>query len=298
MEIAALHLLFVIIATVLQLPSHRSEAFSSVRRCTLPRQSSSSSPSQWSSKARFGSTSDSYQSRRPPNAEEASPSHSTTLCRLLLNRRDAIYRTAKSLSASAIVMLVNPSSSSSSYSSTSARDTVYLQGRVTLQPGQSIPTSIETAALYITVRPNVPDDAPRAILDGTRGKSPPVLSARFPIAPSTTAKGDFFPFQFDLTQQNLTPEGALPLPTATVEGKESDGSRMMLWWEKNGKDLIVSARLDTDGVASTRDPEDLVGRGVSTRLLDRANEDDATVAAVSIELRGRGMFGKSVTAKK
>ncbi len=135
-------------------------------------------------------------------------------------------------------------------------------------------------------------------MDGTRGKSPPVLSARFPIASATTATGEFFPFQFELTQQNLTPEGALLLPTATIDDKESDGSPvMMLWWEKNGKDLVVSARLDSDGVASTRDPEDLVGRGVSTRPLDRAN-DDATVANVSIELRGRGMFGKSVTAKK
>lgn len=158
---------------------------------------------------------------------------------------------------------------------------------------------MEAAALYITVRPNVPDDAPRAILDGTRGKSPPVLSARFPIAiaASSTSEGrEFFPFEFELTQQNLTPEGALVLPTITTADNESDAS-MMLWWEKNGNNLIVSARLDTDGVASTRDPQDLVGRGVSTRSPDRASEN-SNVAIASIELRGRGLFGKSVTARK
>ena len=95
--------------------------------------------------------------------------------------------------------------------------------------------------------------------------------------------------EFELTQKNLTPEGALILPAANNEGEEGDGSAM-LWWEKNDKELIVSARLDTDGVASTRDPEDLVGRGISSRSSDSA-------AVVSIELRGRGLFGKSVTAK-
>ena len=32
------------------------------------------------------------------------------------------------------------------------------------------------------------------------------------------------------------------------------------WWSQD--DLIVSARLDSDGVAATRSPEDLVGRGM------------------------------------
>jgi hypothetical protein len=224
--------------------------------------------------------------------------HRTSSCHLPLNRRDALVKTAKVLSASTIVMLVSPSLSSSYATPISSLppDKVYLRGTVTLQPGQTIPSSSE-AALYITVRPNVPDDAPRAILDGTRGKSPPVLSARFPIASSTTEGAEFFPLDFELTQQNLTPEGAMLLPTTTTTDGEVGDRSTMLWWEKNGKDLIVSARLDTDGVASTRDPEDLVGRGISPRSSERAN-DEANVTVVSIELRGRGMFGKSVTARK
>ena len=273
MEAALLYL-----SVVIHLLTHGSDAFSSVHHCTYTcsrQRPSSSSPPPWSLHAI--SSSHSSDNHRP----------------LLIHRRHALVKTAEAFPASLCVMLVRPASSSS-YSSTPIStlippDKVYLRGTVKLQPGQSSPPSIEGSALYITVRPNVPDDAPRAILDGTRGKSPPVLSARFPIASSPTVGGEFFPFEFELTQQNLTPEGALILPTANNEGEKGDGSAM-LWWEKNGKELIVSARLDTDGVASTRDPEDLVGRGISSRSSDSA-------AVVSIELRGRGLFGKSVTAK-
>jgi hypothetical protein len=53
----------------------------------------------------------------------------------------------------------------------------------------------------------------------------------------------------------------------------------------------VSARLDTDGIASTRDTTDLVGRGI---FHGSAIMSDTTV---SIQLGGRGMFGKRVTSK-
>ena len=33
-----------------------------------------------------------------------------------------------------------------------------------------------------------------------------------------------------------------------------------VWWSR--EDLIVSARLDLDGVVATKDPTDLVGRGI------------------------------------
>ena len=284
MEAIVLHrLVVIIVAALLQLLSHGSEAFSCGRRCSRPRQSSS-----WSLNS-HDRNDRSQHSQRSPNNKVATIAHNPTTCHPLL-RRGVLVKTAEVLSASTIALLVNPSSSSSTPTSSLPSDRVYLRGTVTLQPGQSIPSSSE-AALYITVRPNVPDDAPRAILDGTRGKSPPVLSARFPIVSSTTEGGKFFPFEFQLTQQNLTPEGALQLPTTTTAETEVGDGSTMLWWEKNGKDLIVSARLDTDGVASTRDPEDLVGRGISSHSSERTN-------VVSIELRGRGMFGKSVTARK
>jgi len=148
-------------------------------------------------------------------------------------------------------------------------DKIYVSGTATLQSGISIDEIGTNAALYITARPNKPDNVPRAVLDGSRGKAPPILSARF--------SNPTFPFDFDLSSQWLTPEGA-----SVVEGKDTDD----VWW--SGEDLIISARLDSDGVAATRDPTDLVGRGIY------AAKDDSKV---SIELQGRGMFGKAVTKK-
>ena len=67
-----------------------------------------------------------------------------------------------------------------------------------------------------------------------------------------------------------------------VEGSSS------AWWKD--EDLVVSARFDSDGVAATRDPTDLVGRGFYS---SKSSQDP-----VAVELQGRGLFGKSVTAKK
>ena len=147
----------------------------------------------------------------------------------------------------------------------------YVKGIATLQAGVSMPDEIGAgAALYITCRPNRPDNVPKAILDGSRGKAPPVLAARF--------ADPKFPFAFTLTSENLTPEGA-----SVVEGSSS------AWWKSD--DLVVTARLDSDGVAATRDPNDLVGRGYYS---SNSSRDAVTV----LELQGRGFFGKSVTGKK
>lgn len=154
--------------------------------------------------------------------------------------------------------------------STAAESTAYVKGTATLQAGVSTDEIGPGAALYVTARPNKPDNVPRAILDGSRGKPPPVLAARF--------ADPQFPFVFSLTSENLTPEGA-----SIIEGSSSDS----IWW--SGEDLIVSARFDSDGVAVTRDPTDLVGRGIYSAK----NKEN-----ISIELQGRGLFGKSVTSKK
>ena len=150
--------------------------------------------------------------------------------------------------------------------------TTFVKGTATLQTGLSN-DSIDSGsqALYITARPRRPDNVPKAILDGSRGKPPPVLAARF--------ERPQFPFEFSLTSDNLTAEGA-----SVVEVSDNG---VIIWW--SDEDLIVSARLDSDGVAATRDPGDLVGRG----FYSAAAQDD-----VIIELQGRGMFGKAVTSKK
>ena len=144
----------------------------------------------------------------------------------------------------------------------------HVTGTVTLQNGLSSENIEPGAALYITARTNKPDNVPKAILDGSRGKSPPVFASRF--------ENPQFPFKFSLTSENLTVEGA-----SAVEGSDN------VWWR--GEDFVVSARLDSDGVAATRDPTDLVGRGFYSSVL----RDD-----VMIDLQGRGMFGKAVTSKK
>ena len=146
---------------------------------------------------------------------------------------------------------------------------VVFGGEISLQPGATIPDDISLSALYITARPNNPVDVPRAILDGSNGKPPPVLAARF-----VNIK---FPFNFELKTSDLTVEGNSRISS-------DDG---YYWWEKS--DLIVSARFDTDGIAATRDPSDLVGRNMYI-----SGKDDT----VTIELQGRGIAGKFFTTKK
>jgi len=178
---------------------------------------------------------------------------------ILLSRRDVL-----SISIATTTTLVSLPQQAKSIESTT-----FIKGTANLQAGVSDGNIESGAALYVTCRPNRPDNVPRAILDGSRGKPPPVLAARF--------ENPQFPFEFSLTTENLTPEGA-----SAVEGGDN-----VIWW--SGEDLVVSARLDNDGVAATRDPNDLVGRGFySPKAQDY----------VTIELQGRGMFGKAVTSKK
>ena len=111
------------------------------------------------------------------------------------------------------------------------------------------------------------------------GKVPPLATARFagPIR---------FPYAFELdAARDITPE------FANVPAEQ---------WAS--QDLIVSCRLDTDGVAATRDPADLVGRG--TLLKGAGGGSGAAVSGspggwkpVEIALEGRGLTGKILTAK-
>lgn len=156
-----------------------------------------------------------------------------------------------------------------------SKESTFVYGTVNLPAGITDPGPVPTSdennqpptkpALYVTVRPNRPDNVPRAILDGSRGKPPPVLAARF--------ENPGFPFEFGLGEKDLTPEGM---------GNESGG----YWWSSD--DLIVSARWDSDGVAATRSPEDLVGRNLWKK---------GTTEGFVLDLQGRGKFGKYATKK-
>mmetsp|Transcript_8622 Transcript_8622/g.18540 ORF Transcript_8622/g.18540 Transcript_8622/m.18540 type:complete len:311 (+) Transcript_8622:122-1054(+) len=178
----------------------------------------------------------------------------------------------------------------------------FLEGVASLKPGTEFrpPSSSEdsagadappstTPALYVTARPESMGSAPRTLLDAAAGryggKVPPVLAARFSIAPEFDGVGAF-PFQFRLNAADLTEEGAFG----------SDGEGRRYWWE--GEDLAISARLDSDGVAATRNPEDLVGRSLARAAAAGSSSGSYYEGVVTIELQGRGLFGKSVTRKK
>lgn len=123
-------------------------------------------------------------------------------------------------------------------------------------------------ALYITARPATPDNIPAAVLSGSRGRPPPVLAAR--VAPPLS-----FPLDFTLEEpRDLTVEGAKDPPQ---------------WWR--GSQLVVAARLDADGIAATRGPEDLVGSGTTAQGGTPGN------AVLRIDLRDRGLGGKLLTSR-
>jgi hypothetical protein len=95
----------------------------------------------------------------------------------------------------------------------------FFRGKVMTSPDVKFPEETSSSALYVTARPNKADNVPRAILDGSNGKPPPVLVARY--------ANPQFPFDFSLTKADLTQEG--------LSTSESD----QFWFE--GQDLIVSA---------------------------------------------------------
>lgn len=137
-----------------------------------------------------------------------------------------------------------------------------LQGVVTIAAGVEIPSYSETC-LYITAREDV--GMWQSAIRST--KPPPLMAVK--ISPAKS-----FPLQFRMsTDTDLTLE-------ATTLAKD---------WTSGNVPLTLSARLDTDGLASTRSPEDLVGRG-NARFADGKWED------VSITLVGRGVTGKFVTS--
>lgn len=189
------------------------------------------------------------------------------------SRRDCLWR-AVTACTTTFVLLTSPPTHASS-PSLSPDKSVWVEGRVDLAPDATVQAVEGQAnALYVTCRPNRPDNVPAAILSGTRGKPPPVLAARF--------ENPTFPLKFSLDAENLTPEGA-----NTGGGESPTG----YWW--SGDDLVVSARWDADGVAATRSPEDLVGRAVLLRSGDRGGD----AAVVVVQLQGRGAFGKFATQK-
>jgi hypothetical protein len=211
----------------------------------------------------------------PPTYDSATSTSATPV----VHRRDAFQNIAVVIGASLLFAGVRPATAATTDDDSNR---IFLKGVVSLPAdynGRPTPdaatTMTTTPALYVTCRPDRPDNVPGAILSGTRGKPPPVLAARF--------ENPTFPFQFELGSKDLTMEGiSNDSGTAAME----DPNLQNVWWNK--ENLVVSARLDSDGVAATRSPEDLVGRGFWK------NGD----ASVEVPLSGRGAFGKFATGAK
>jgi hypothetical protein len=115
------------------------------------------------------------------------------------------------------------------------------------------------AALYITLRPV--------------GRSPPIAARRVPLS-DLSQTSPLFPLSL-----TLTPSDALP-----------DAPPLEAW--QDAPQLLVSARLDVDGVAATRSPEDLIGRAAAQRSAAGGAWQGAPVVLV-----GRGLAGRLATKR-
>ena len=121
---------------------------------------------------------------------------------------------------------------------------------VAVASDQAVPSA---AALYDTLRP-------------AGSRAGPVAARRIPL------------------------NGRLLLPMRLELGSADglpDAPPLAEWWLQP---LLVSARLDSDGVAATRDPEDLVGRVV-------AQAGRGGYGTAELPLQGRGLGGRLVTQR-
>ena len=123
-----------------------------------------------------------------------------------------------------------------------------------------------TSAIYLTAKQDIGIWTAQV----RNMKPPPLLTSR-------TAAPFTFPLDVTLNgQTDLTPEGL----------------GMQKQWQTGKVPLVISARLDVDGVAATRNAEDLIGKAI-------VNKDKATGqwTGCSIELEDRGVGGRIVTKK-
>jgi len=69
----------------------------------------------------------------------------------------------------------------------------------------------------------------------------------------------------------------------------------------NNKKIVVTVRLDTDGIAATRDSTDLIGKSIAEPIGSSSSSSDGEKgkwSPIEVELTDRGIGGKFVTRKK
>lgn len=141
---------------------------------------------------------------------------------------------------------------------------VTISGIITLEDGVAAPETL-SRALYITAKPDLGFINSNLLLR----KFPAVMSKRIP------GDGVKFPLEYSISE--------------SADGTEDVGLQRERWVNLP---MIISVRYDTDGVAATRDPTDLVGKGDSER-----KQDEDTWVNANLALSDRGLGGKLVTGK-
>jgi len=146
-----------------------------------------------------------------------------------------------------------------------AANAITLSGVVLIPDGVPAPTGSDRA-LYVTVKPDI------GVINAQilNIKVPPIMTKRIPASLLS------FPYTYTIDE----------VKDATEEAAASKSR-----WEKGDVPLIVSVRYDNDGVAATRSPEDLVGKGESSFI----SGDEWSKA--DVQLSDRGIGGKLVTGK-
>lgn len=136
---------------------------------------------------------------------------------------------------------------------------------VTIKNSATVPAG-SSPAVYLTARQDVGIWTAQI----KNMKPPPVLTSR-------TAGPFEFPVEIVLTSpSDMTPEG----------------QEIAQQWQSGKSPIVVSARLDSDGVAATRNAEDLVGKSITSK------SENGEWAGCRIELTDRGVGGKFITKKK
>ena len=136
---------------------------------------------------------------------------------------------------------------------------------LTVKKGATLPKGSDPA-IYLTARQDVGIWTAQI----KNMKPPPILTSR--------AAGPFaFPTEILLSAKNdITPEGV----------------EIINQWQSGKKPIVVSARLDADGVAATRNAEDLVGKAIASK------DSSGAWKGCEIQLTDRGVGGKLVTKKR
>jgi hypothetical protein len=145
-----------------------------------------------------------------------------------------------------------------------------ISGVAQLSPKTKLKASTgDQIALYVTVRQDkgIWQDQVRNF------KQPPVLAKRIPINVASE-----FPLSFTIDENT----------DSTPEGKELASE-----WKSGKSALLITARLDMDGIASTRSSADLVGQTSTTLSDDGSGWKDFT-----LNLGGRGSMSRFITTTK